>query len=231
MKPAKSLRKSSGGLVGALAIGAGSSAYSAVVVATPPADLIPSVLPTGASLTASWDIDGDGTDDFAFSFRQPQSSGVDWQSNIFPLAGNFTFGTPGFTSTFFYAWRFNAGDTISGVPPSGAYPVGSASQAVLASRYASTDYGQFLPPNSRGFLGLQFTNVDGTFFGYIEVQVNRAAGVGLPGFQFLSAAWENTPDTPITAGAIPEPGTLALLAFGAAGVAAVQRRRKQAKAD
>jgi PEP-CTERM motif len=52
----------------------------------------------------------------------------------------------------------------------------------------------------------------------------------LPGFQFISAAFDNTPGTPIIAGAIPEPGTLALLAFGAAGVAAIHRRRKQPKA-
>ena len=120
---------------------------------------------------------------------------------------------------------------IGPVPPVGAVPVGAnGSEAALGSRYNSTDYGQFLPPNSRGFLGLEFTVGANTFFGYIQVQVNRSPGAGQPGFQFISAAYENTPGMAITAGAVPEPGTLALLAFGAAGVVALQRRRKQPKA-
>jgi hypothetical protein len=229
MRKAKAVSR---GLAGALAIGAGSSAYGAVVVTSVPSNLVPAALPQTADLVADWDINGDSVPDFEFRFRQPQTA-VDWQARVFPLStGSFTFGTVGFTSTFFYAWRFNAGDSIGPVPPAGAVPVGAAgSEAILGSRYGSTDYGQFLPPNSRGFLGLEFTVGANTFFGYIQVQVNRSPGAGQPGFQFISAAYENTPNTAITAGAVPEPGTLALLAFGAAGVVALQRRRKQPKGD
>ena len=230
IKKITGLNKLTTGLAGAVAIGAGSSAYGSIVVVSVPANIVPATLPQTALLTRNWDINSDGTNDFQFFFRQPQQSGVDWQCGIFPLgAGSFTFGTPGFSSTFFYAQRFNAGDTISAVPPPGAVQVGSPSEAVLASRFLGSDYGQFQPPNSQGFLGLQFTTASGTFFGYIQVKVNRSPGAGQPGFQFISAAYDNTPGTPIVAGAVPEPGTLALLAVGAAGVVAIQRRRKAAK--
>ena len=80
---------------------------------------------------------------------------------------------------------------------------------------------------ANSYLGFQFTRDDGTFnYGYIEATWNSASNQ----FQFLSAAYENTANVGITAGAaVPEPGTLTLgsLALLAGGGAAVRRYRKQ----
>ena len=81
---------------------------------------------------------------------------------------------------------------------------------------------------ANSYLGFQFTRDDGATFnyGYIEATWNSASNQ----FQFLSAAYENTANVGITAGAaVPEPGTLTLgsLALLAGGGAAVRRYRKQ----
>jgi PEP-CTERM motif len=226
MKKTPSKRASSG-LIGALAIAGGSSAYGGVVVVTPPPTLAPPTVPlpetqTSMGVSEFWDLNNDGINDFQFSFRQPETAGsLDWQANVFASTG-VTFGALGVT--FFYVQRFNAGDTIG--PSSNVIP--TAEQGILASRFAGTNYGNFVAPNSRGFMGFQFTTTAGTFFGYLELKATKAPAGGQPGIQFFSAAYDNTPLTPIVAGAgaVPEPGTLAMLAFGAAGVLAAHQRRK-----
>ena len=232
-------KKVSQGLMGALAMAGGSAAYGDVVVVTPPPNLVPSVLPLeeptpgSGGISLVWDVNSDGTDDFEFTFRQPESAtGVDWQANIFPLSGAFTFGMPAtFVPGAFYTHCFSLGETIDGTaPPAGNVVSPSPTQGIMASVFGGpggTYYGDFQPPTSRGFVGFGFTTVDGTFYGYLELRTTRASMVGDPGIEFFSAAYDNTSLTPIQAGAIPEPGTLALLAFGAAGVAAVNHRRKR----
>ena len=210
----------------------GSAAYGDIVIVTPPADLVPSELPipetqTGGGIDRFWDVDGDLIDDFQFNFRQPQvSGGLDWQGNLFPQTG-FSFAQAG--PPFLYIHRFSAGDTIGPTPPLGEIFSPPLQQGIFASNFNSAPYGQFYAPNSRGFLGFQFTNSQGTFFGYLELQITRASGVGDPGFQFFSAAYDDTPGTPIVAGAVPEPGTLAMLALGAAAVLAAHKRRRPVK--
>lgn len=228
MKADNAVKKASKGLVGALAIAGGSAAYGNVVVVTPPPTLAPPTVPlpettTSQGVSEFWDVNNDGIDDFQFTFRQPQTAGsLDWQANVFAQTG-VTFGALG--TTFFYVQRFNAGDTIG--PSPNVIP--TAQQGILASRFATTSYGNFLSPNSRGFMGFQFTTMAGSFFGYLELKATKAPAGGQPGIQFFSAAYDNTPLTPIMAGAtaVPEPGTLAMLAFGAAGVLTVQQRRKR----
>jgi hypothetical protein len=221
MKP-KSLTKASSGLVGALAIASGSTAYSDIVVVGTPADLLPSTFPTSTSIFTDWDINGDAIADFTFSFRQPEAATVDWQGNIFSYsAGNAVLA---YLGPFFpYVTRLNNGDTVAPFGPNAFVP-GSAGgvQVIISSRYAGTDYGQFHPPNSTGFLGFQFTVGSDTFNGYIQFRIARDFGI-----DFISAAYNDTPGGAITAGAIPEPGTVGLLALGAAGLAGVAIRRRK----
>jgi hypothetical protein len=232
MKKSAAPKKVSGGLLGALAIAGGSSAYGAVVNVSPPANLAPASLPQATNISRTFDLNGDATTDFTFSFRQPQvAAGFDWQATIVPAAGNFTFGMPGLAIGQIYVQRYLAGEIIGDTPPVGVVPAGAATTNVFASRFSGTDYGQFLPPNSRGFVGLQLTVGANTFYGYIELSTKRSTGAGVPGIEFFSAAYDNTPSTPIAAGAmaVPEPGTLAMLAFGAATVVLAKARRHRSK--
>ena len=60
------------------------------------------------------------------------------------------------------------------------------------------------------------------------VGLSFAVNAGLIDFANpIAAAYESTPNTAIAAGAVPEPGTMSLLALGAAGVvgAVIKRRR------
>jgi len=66
------LTKIGRGLAGALAIASGTSAYGTVVVVNPPADLTNS--PGGANTTANWDVNSDGTVDFVFNNRYPNTT-------------------------------------------------------------------------------------------------------------------------------------------------------------
>ena len=83
---------------------------------------------------------------------------------------------------------------------------------------------------ANSYLGFQFTRDNlATFnYGYIEATWNSASNQ----FQFLSAAYENTANVGITAGAaVPEPGTLILggIAAVSGGAGAWWRRRKNRK--
>jgi len=72
-----------------------------------------------------------------------------------------------------------------------------------------------------GIIGFRFAEGGFTYYGW--ARLNKGANATTAG-SFVDYAWENTPNTGIAAGAIPTPGSLALLALGAAGL--VGRRRK-----
>jgi hypothetical protein len=79
-------------------------------------------------------------------------------------------------------------------------------------------YPSFLPEGVPTYLGAQLTLGDGMHYGWIGVVMEHRPDSSSP--ETLDAfAWgyETTPDTPIIAG-IPEPGTLTLLALGAAAL-------------
>ncbi len=79
-------------------------------------------------------------------------------------------------------------------------------------------YGTETPEGAPSYLGVKFDPGDGVHYGWI--------GVERTGTRLATFAWgyETTPGVPIEAG-VPEPGSLALLAFGAA---AALRKRRQA---
>jgi hypothetical protein len=79
-------------------------------------------------------------------------------------------------------------------------------------------YPSLLPEGVPTYLGAQLTLGDGMHYGWIGVVMEHRPDSSSP--ETLDAfAWgyETTPDTPIIAG-IPEPGTLTLLALGAAAL-------------
>ncbi|HPA16936.1 MAG TPA: PEP-CTERM sorting domain-containing protein [Verrucomicrobiae bacterium] len=92
--------------------------------------------------------------------------------------------------------------------------------------------GGTMSAGAAGFLGVGFNIANGSVtnlhYGWIRVGI-ETNGSGQPvAMTIYDWAWETAPDTQIVAGVIPEPSTaagLALLATGAAGLAAWRRRK------
>jgi hypothetical protein len=80
-------------------------------------------------------------------------------------------------------------------------------------------YGEF--GGDPAFAALQFNLPDGEHFGFVALRDPPAS------LTVIEIGYETEPNTGLVTPALPEPGTLALLAAGAAGVLAL-RRRKQA---
>jgi hypothetical protein len=235
MSKTAGLSKLGKGLAGALAIASGTSAYGNIVVVATPADLTNS--PGGANTTVNWNVDGLGGADFTFNNRYPNTTagsyGVVWQMNMNPFTG--TQGTNNLVSYagpfVQYAFALAANTSIG---PAGPFST-TLTQVVLGSKYSYgaqgiNYYGGFaangpngsVAPGTFAFVGFRFNAADGVHFGWVRLAVN--AGL----IDFDSAAYETTPNTAILAGAVPEPGTMALLALGAAGILGTVIKRRRA---
>jgi hypothetical protein len=232
MKQQKNMVKATKGLAGALAIASGTAAYANPVPSVVPADFV--VAPgTATAGPVNWDVNSDGTPDFTFSYRFPNTatgSGVVWQANMNTIAA--TSGVVSYLGPFVrYAFALQSNTLINS---GSAFSTTAGLQVVLGSQYRSggvpSYYGGFaagpnangaVPPGTQAFVGFRFNAADGTHFGWLRLSVGPGS------IDFVSAAWDNVPNQGIAAGAIPEPGTMALLALGAAGVvgAAIKRRR------
>lgn len=120
-----------------------------------------------------------------------------------------------FTSGLNYVTALNAGFTVE--------------TSALGSFTGSMAYGTANPNaqfnNASGkFIGLQFPSGANNYNAWVRVNVNNTAG----SFTVVDWAYENTPGQSIVTGVVPEPSTLGLLAAGAAGLAAMRRRRNAA---
>ena len=118
------------------------------------------------------------------------------------------------TSMSYYVNSFAAGASIG---PGAAESTG----ARFAGRQVGPDFYNFVGTDK--YVGLKWDIGGGNFnYGWARVDVS-AANNGTA--TLFSYAYESTPNAPITAGAIPEPSSLALLAAGG-GAAALKRRRR-----
>lgn len=106
------------------------------------------------------------------------------------------------------------------------YGTATAFTAIYAG---SSDGGAFL--DTRGFLGVQFQIGGNTHFGWVDLEVDAILGAT----RIYGWAYESFADTQIKVGAtstaVPEPGTLATLALGAAGVLAWRRRGEKGEGE
>ncbi|MBE7211099.1 MAG: PEP-CTERM sorting domain-containing protein [Gluconacetobacter diazotrophicus] len=233
---ASGIKNATAGLAGAVALAGGSQAYGAVVSVTPPANFIPT---SGvSSQQIPWDVDGNGTADFEFTFDQASTNG-NWEAGFYGYGGVGIAAPVGYASASFatitYATRLSAGATISSTSAFAQTPTGTKYfyPTVLGSRYGTKFYGQFTNHTGgaaiRGFIGFEFTAADGQLhYGDIEIATSRYRSATNPGgITFYSAAYNTTAGAPITISAVPEPTSLAALAFGAAGAAGAAWRRKR----
>jgi hypothetical protein len=77
-----------------------------------------------------------------------------------------------------------------------------------------------------GFIGFRFNGGSGMQFGWARLTMDGAVGNS---FKLVDYAWGDSGDQ-IATGQIPEPGSLALLAIGAAGLLAWRRQRAKTAA-
>ena len=226
------LKNATTGLAGAVALAGGSQAYGAVVSVAVPAN-ITSTNALGTPKTEFYDVNGDGTPDFqltcgvntTYKAAYAGISGAYQAYNAFGFE-NKVVGYAGAYAN--YASRLAAGTVVGS---SSAFVYGQY-LTVLGSRFSGKNYGAL---RTQGFVGFEFEAADGLHFGYINLKatVSGSTAANLSAtLNFYSAAYESTPNTPITIpGAVPEPTSLAALAFGGAGLAgaAAYRRKKAAK--
>jgi hypothetical protein len=179
---------------------------------------------SSASLDATpiaWDVDNDGNPDFDFD-------GIPAASAIVVSGGGSV-----------NAWVIaNNADTyaISNLPLSfsvGAQPgyrFGTDGTSFDLQRAGSFDGLQGFADGVTGYSGFVFLIGGSSHYGWVEWTHTLATGPGGGLLEVHNWAFEDTPLTPIHiadtgAAAVPEPGSLALLAAGAGGLLAWRRRR------
>ena len=228
------------GLSGAVSLAGATQAYGAVVAADPPAMTAIAADTLSPVDGTSWDVDGDGTLDFflgaqAFSKGAFDSSksgaftGVFGDYSLSQVVGYSGSSPSSFGGTDFFGANLSAGTSVG---PTSAFGYKPYYYSTLGIKYGRKTYGQFAAKGgTTGFVGFEFTEADGTHYGYGEfTSILQGTGSKITATLIYDGGYyETTPNTPIVIGAVPEPGSLAALAFGLAGVAgAAAYRRKQA---
>lgn len=176
---------------------------------------------------------------FSFFFQSrnytcpPPNDPCQVSENLVNMLGNAVVGTVNASApaqqTGAYVTALNAGELIGA--SSGFL---TNDPALLSGKDEGDPYGEFfgnLMNPELLYVGLRFDLAGATHFGWVEIDADPF----LAELTLTRFGYENTPDTAIAAGAgvsaVPEPGTLALLAAGAAGVLALRRRRVRIEVD
>jgi hypothetical protein len=164
------------------------------------------------------DLNQDGTVDFTFDSRwlitlDVPPSGAGYSFGVRPAAENYVLG---FDSG---AAPLSAGDSITSVPVGAAswqHPrygaVGVCSWTADLRRGTWSGWKGAMAGLDETFLGLRFSAEDGDHLGWVRVRLTSSGTGGMA--RPVDYAYELRADSPIIAGAVPEPSSTALLGMG-----------------
>lgn len=178
--------------------------------------------------TADAAISYSGVQDIAIGQFGAQSLNFDGDAYNDVLLKNYVFGgnyqgvlvnfapgkVVGFNAGLNYASALSAGVLVDAASTSGGPFVASMAYG------ASNPNAQFNNANG-SFLGVAFPIGGVNHYGWVRVTIDNAAG----SFVINDWAYNTVAGAGITTGQVPEPTSLGMLAAGAAGVAAMRRRR------
>jgi PEP-CTERM motif len=155
-----------------------------------------------------------------------QSINLDGDSFNDILLKNYVFFGGNYQGAYAYSGQFDAFKvgylTYVSALAAGA-PVNSST--ISPYFYSSMAYGA-ANPNAEfnnatdAYIGFSFLSFPNTYYAWMRVDVDNAAGT----FVIKDWAYQDVAGKGITTGAVPEPGTLGLLAAGATGLLALRRR-------
>jgi hypothetical protein len=127
------------------------------------------------------------------------------------------------------------GALISGTPgptlewKGGEYFSGLVSEWSTLPPDPDTEWRRLLGENGNTYIGISFDVAGSTHYAWVNIALGPDGPHGFETPVTTSWAYESTPDTPIIAGAIPEPSTGILSMIGSLGLLQLARSRRRRK--